>query len=67
MTQTKTDAVVLQVGGWARGCQPHPVKLGLVSKPQMTPRKRKEVMPENRPSAIEEEEEEEDLWKYTAF
>jgi hypothetical protein len=67
MTQTKTNTVVLLVGGWARGCQPHPVKLGFVSKPQMTPRKRKKVgeaMPENGPSATEEEG---DLWKYAAF
>jgi hypothetical protein len=26
MTQTKKDTLVLQVGGWAGGKQPHPVK-----------------------------------------
>jgi hypothetical protein len=34
MTQTKRDTLVLQVGGWAWSLQPHPVKLGFVSKPQ---------------------------------
>jgi hypothetical protein len=43
MIQTKRDTLVLQVGGWAWGWQPHPVKLGFVSKPQLKPRKRKKV------------------------
>jgi hypothetical protein len=43
MTQRKRDSLVLQVGGWAWGSHPHPVKLGFVSKPQLKPRKRKKV------------------------
>jgi hypothetical protein len=37
-TQTKTDTLVLQVGGWAWCWQPHPVDLEFVLKPQLKPR-----------------------------
>jgi hypothetical protein len=32
MTQTKRDTLVLQVGGWAWGSQPHTVKNLLLTK-----------------------------------
>jgi hypothetical protein len=54
MTQTERDILVLQVWGWAWGWQPHPVKLGFVSKPQLKPRKGERRLgrpwPENGPN-----------------
>ena len=34
MTQTKRDTLALEVGGWAWGQQPHPIKKNIVMKPQ---------------------------------
>jgi hypothetical protein len=39
MTQAKRDTLVLQVGGWAWGCRPHPVKKSYVTKTSKMPRK----------------------------
>jgi hypothetical protein len=36
--QTKRDTLVVQVGGWAWGLQPHPVKRIVVQKPNNQPR-----------------------------
>jgi hypothetical protein len=43
-SKTKSDTLVLQVGGWAWDLQPHPVTLRFVSKPELKPRKSRNVL-----------------------